>query len=41
MAAQIFLGEMQAPYPIEDAVLNMRVIDALYRSAETESWERV
>ncbi len=26
-------------YPIEDAIQNMRVIDALFRSAKTEAWE--
>ncbi|HTR78404.1 MAG TPA: Gfo/Idh/MocA family oxidoreductase [Gemmatimonadaceae bacterium] len=28
------------PLSLEDSVLNMRVIDALFRSAETGSWER-
>jgi predicted dehydrogenase len=28
-----------APYPLEDSIANMRVIDALFRSAETNSWE--
>lgn len=27
------------PYPIEDAVSNMRVIDAFFRSAQSGSWE--
>jgi len=27
-------------FPIEDAILNMRVIDALFRSAKSGSWER-
>ena len=27
-------------YPVEDAILNMRVIDALFRSAKSGSWER-
>jgi predicted dehydrogenase len=27
-------------FPIEDAVLNMRVIDALFRSAKSGSWEK-
>ena len=40
-AARVFLGEIPAPYPIEDAVQNMRVLDALYRSGETAAWERV
>lgn len=41
MAAQVFLGEIEAPYPIEDAVRNMRVLDALYRSGRSGAWERV
>ncbi len=41
LAARIFLGEIPPPYPIEDAVLNMQVIDSLYRSAETERWEAI
>ena len=27
-----------APYPLEDSVANLRVIDALFRSAETNAW---
>ncbi|HEX2553503.1 MAG TPA: Gfo/Idh/MocA family oxidoreductase [Microvirga sp.] len=41
LAAQVFLGEIEAPYPIEDAVLNMRVVDALYRSGRSGAWESV
>jgi len=33
------LGEAPLEFPIEDAVMNMRVIDALFRSAERKSWE--
>jgi predicted dehydrogenase len=33
------LGEAPLEYPLEDAVLNMRIIDALFRSAERGSWE--
>src|SRR5208283_3449237 len=33
------LGEAPFEFPIEDAVANMRVIDALFRSAEFGSWE--
>ena len=33
------LGEAPLEFPIEDAVMNMRVIDALFRSAEGGSWE--
>lgn len=40
-AARVFLGEIPAPHPIEDAVRNMRVLDALYRSGETGGWENV
>ena len=32
-------GKAPLEFPIEDAVLNMRVIDALFRSAERGSWE--
>jgi hypothetical protein len=27
-------------FPIEDAIANMRVIDALFRSAKSGSWEK-
>ncbi|MBI1774594.1 MAG: Gfo/Idh/MocA family oxidoreductase [Proteobacteria bacterium] len=37
-AARIFKGEIAAPFPIEDAVANMVVIDALFKSAETGAW---
>jgi predicted dehydrogenase len=40
-AARVFLDEIPAPYPIEDGIRNMRVLDALYRSAETAAWEAV
>jgi predicted dehydrogenase len=33
------LGEAPLEFPIEDALMNMRVIDALFRSAERGSWE--
>jgi predicted dehydrogenase len=33
------LGKAPFEFPLEDAVLNMRVIDALFRSAERGSWE--
>ncbi len=33
------LGEAPLEFPIEDAIANMRVIDALFRSAERGSWE--
>jgi len=34
-------GEIQLPYGVADAVLNMRVIDALFRSEKTARWEEV
>ena len=40
-AASVFLGETAQEFPIEDAIANMRVIDALYRSAVSGSWERI
>jgi predicted dehydrogenase len=40
-ASRVFLNEIPAPYPIEDAIQNMRVLDALYRSAESCSWESI
>jgi hypothetical protein len=33
------LGQAPLEFPIEDAVSNMRIIDALFRSAERGSWE--
>ncbi len=33
------LGEAPLAFPLEDALMNMRVIDALFRSAERGSWE--
>lgn len=33
------LDDTAVPTPIEDAVDNMRVIEALFRSGKTESWE--
>jgi predicted dehydrogenase len=39
-AAAVFRNEATQEFPIEDAIANMRVIDALYRSAESGHWER-
>jgi len=39
LAARVFLGEADVEFPIEDAIANMRVIDALYRSAASSHWE--
>src|SRR5271166_3125454 len=33
------MGQAPFEFPLEDAILNMRVIDALFRSAERGSWE--
>jgi predicted dehydrogenase len=38
-AAAVFRGERAQEFPIEDAIANMRVIDALYRSAVSGHWE--
>ena len=35
------LGEAPLEFPIEDAIANMRVIDACFRSAKSGGWERV
>ena len=32
-------GEIALPYGIEDAICNMRAIDALFRSEKTGRWE--
>ncbi|MBK9393098.1 MAG: Gfo/Idh/MocA family oxidoreductase [Uliginosibacterium sp.] len=37
--ATAILDQQPWLYPIEDAIQNMRVIDALFRSAKTEAWE--
>jgi predicted dehydrogenase len=34
-------GEIELPYGVEDAVRNMRVIDALFRSERSGRWEEV
>jgi predicted dehydrogenase len=39
LAASVFLNEVRQPFPIEDAISGMRVLDALYRSAESGHWE--
>ena len=37
--SRAILGGTPLEFPIEDAILNMRVIDALFRSAKSGSWE--
>jgi len=39
LAAGAFRNESTQEFPIEDAIANMRVIDALYRSASSGRWE--
>ena len=34
------LGEAPLEFPIEDAIANMRVIDAAFRSAKSGGWEK-
>ncbi|HEX3846580.1 MAG TPA: Gfo/Idh/MocA family oxidoreductase [Steroidobacteraceae bacterium] len=38
-AAAVFAGEAEQEFPIEDAIANMRAIDALYRSGVSGTWE--
>ena len=39
--SRAILGEASLEFPIEDAIANMRVIDAAFRSARGGGWERV
>jgi predicted dehydrogenase len=39
LAVAVFRREAEQEFPIEDAIANMRVIDALYRSAASLRWE--
>ena len=39
--ARMVRGEIQPEYGVEDAICNMRIIDALFRSLESERWEKV
>lgn len=39
LAAAVFREEATQEFPIEDAIANMHVIDALYRSAASGRWE--
>jgi len=39
--ARVVLGETPLPYGAEDAVQNMKIIDAVYRSGASEGWEEV
>jgi len=37
--SRAILHDTDVPYPLESSLVNMRVIDALFRSAETGRWE--
>jgi len=39
--SRVVRGEMALPYGVEDAILNMRVIDALFKSGKSGHWEEV
>lgn len=39
--SQAVRGEIELPYGVDDAVTNMRLIDALFRSEKSSHWERV
>lgn len=39
--ARVIRGEATLDFPLEDAVNNMAVIDALYRSGESGGWENI
>lgn len=39
--SQAIRENLEQPIPLEDAVANMAVIDALFRSAQTNNWEEI
>lgn len=39
--SQVIRGEIPLPYGVEDAICNMRVIDALFKSGNSGRWEDV
>ena len=39
--SRLVRGEAVEQHPLEGAIANMRVIDALFRSARNGGWERV
>jgi len=39
--SKVVRGEMPLPYGVEDAIRNMQVIDALFRSEKSGAWETV
>lgn len=38
--SQAILNDTQVPVPLEDSLANMRVIEAVFRSAESGNWEK-
>ena len=39
--SRVVRGELEQTYGVEDAILNMRVIDALFESEKTAGWVSV
>jgi predicted dehydrogenase len=39
--SQVVRGTIPLPYGVEDAILNMRVIDALFASEKTGAWVNI
>ena len=39
--SRVIRGEMPLPFGVDDAIANMRVIDALFKSAKSGQWENV
>jgi predicted dehydrogenase len=39
--SQVVRGEIPLPYGLDDAICNMRVIDALFKSGQSGQWEAV
>ena len=39
--SRVIRGEIAAPYGVDDAVRNMKIIDALFKSAQSGAWENV
>ena len=39
--SKAIINDTQVPYPIEDALNNMKVIDAIFRSKKNINWEKI
>jgi predicted dehydrogenase len=39
--AEAVIKKTEAPTPVSDAIANMLVLDALFKSAETNNWEKI